>query len=75
MKSTLPLDISLFIASKAPVDARGAGQRHDVVQPRLNHGMGLQTDTYSIPNLGERAHRPDSDAGAVGHLPGQRPEA
>lgn len=64
--------ISLFIVPKFLVNEDGSrGERNDVVLGGLNHKMGNRGTTNALLNLGEGAHKPGGEAGAVGYLVGQ----
>jgi alkylation response protein AidB-like acyl-CoA dehydrogenase len=63
--------ISLFVVPKFLVDDGALGERNDVVLAGLNHKMGYRGTTNALLNLGEGAHRPGGEPGAVGYLVGE----
>lgn len=63
--------ISLFLVPKYLLDADGEpGERNDVALVGLNHKMGYRGTVNTLLNLGEGAHTPGGEPGAVGYLVG-----
>ena len=58
--------ISLFIVPRT----LPSGDRNDIAVAGLNHKLGYRGTTNCLLNLGEGAHRPDGDDGAIGWLVG-----
>ncbi len=63
--------ISLFLVPKYLVGPDGAlGEHNDVVLAGINHKMGYRGTVNTAPVLGDGAHTPGGQPGAVGYLVG-----